>query len=145
MSSVALSHPAPECSLLSRSLLTRLSAGDRVFLSDSSKQSLHLCLLKSGHEYHDYHGILAHPVGFNFYVQTINYFSEFVKRFFNFFSRSNSVWNMSASLTSITRQVSQMFDLNRRNLVQYSPLKHFFKILVQIVLTFRIFRVYYYT
>ena len=46
VSSVALSHPAPECSLLSRSLLTRLSAGDRVFLSDSSKQSLHLCLLK---------------------------------------------------------------------------------------------------
>ena len=52
---------------------------------------------------------------------------------------------MSASLTSITRQVSQMFDLNRRNLVQYPPLKHFFKIRVQIVLTFRIFRVYYYT
>lgn len=88
---------------------------------------------------------LPTPLDSIFYVQTINYFSEFVKRFFNFFSRSNSVWNMSASLTSITRQVSQMFDLNRRNLVQYSPLKHFFKIRVQIVLTFRIFRVYYYT
>ena len=59
--------------------------------------------------------------------------------------RSDSVWNMSASLTRIARQVSQTFDLNRRNLVQYSPLKHFFKIRVKIVLTFRIFRVYYYT
>ena len=88
---------------------------------------------------------LPTPLDSIFYVQTINYFSEFVKRFFNFFSRSNSVWNMSASLTRIARQVSQMFDLNRRNLVQYSPLKHFFKIRVQIVLTFRIFRVYYYT
>ena len=88
---------------------------------------------------------LPTPLDSIFYVQTINYFSEFVKRFFNFFSRSNSVWNMSASLTRIARQVSRTFDLNRRNLVQYSPLKHFFKIRVKIVLTFRIFRVYYYT
>lgn len=76
------------------------------------------------------------------------YFIDFLHTFldiFNFFSRSNSVWNMSALLTRIARQVSRTFDLNRRNLVQYSPLKHFFKIRGQIVLTFRIFRVYYYT
>ena len=40
------SRPAPECSLLSPALLTRLSAGDRVFLSDSLEQSLLHCLLK---------------------------------------------------------------------------------------------------
>lgn len=46
-------RPAPECSLLFYSLLTRLSAGDRIFLSDSLKQSLLHCLYMKfyGHHY----------------------------------------------------------------------------------------------